>query len=101
MLDSNALRPTLYEATSASHSVGYDDSCSLIITTQRNSTGTRLADAFARFRGGCELENPEHDQLGKESLDEERPDHPARVAEGDPVVIGLLGRLSRGKHASE
>ncbi|KAF9728479.1 hypothetical protein PMIN01_13612 [Paraphaeosphaeria minitans] len=42
MPDSNASRPTLYEATDASHLVGYG-----------------LVDAFARFRGGCELENPE------------------------------------------
>jgi hypothetical protein len=101
MPDSNASRPTLYEATHPSHSVGYGDNCSLIVTSQRNPTSTGLVDAFAGFRGGCELENPEHDQFRGESLDEGRPDHPARVAEGDLAMIGLLGGVSRGKHASE
>ncbi|KAF9728426.1 hypothetical protein PMIN04_012940 [Paraphaeosphaeria minitans] len=59
MPDSNASRPTLYEATDASHLVGYGDEWSLIVTSQRNPTSMGLVDAFARFRGGCELENPE------------------------------------------
>jgi hypothetical protein len=102
ILDSNASRPTLYEATGASHSVGYGDSCSLIVTTQRNSPGTGLVDAFAGFLGGSELKNLEHNQFGGKLLDEERPHHPrhpARVAEGDLAIVGLLGGISRGKHA--
>jgi hypothetical protein len=101
MPDSNASQPTLDEATNASPSVGYDESCSLIVTSQRNPTGTGLVDAFAGFHGRHELENPEYDQLGEESLDKGRPNHPVRVVEGDPAMIGLLGRVSRGKYASE
>jgi hypothetical protein len=99
--DSNASQPTLYEATNASPLVDYDESCSMMVTSQRNPTGTGLVGAFAGFRGGCELENPEHVQLGEELLDEGRLNHPVRVAERDPAMIGLLGRVSRGKHASE
>jgi hypothetical protein len=100
MLDSNASLPTLYEATGASHSVGYGDSCSLIVTNRRNSTSIGL-DAFAGFLGENELKNLEHDQFGGKLLDEERPHHPARVAEGDLDIVGPLGGISRGKHARE
>jgi hypothetical protein len=101
MLGSNASLPTLYEATGASHSVGYSDSCSLIVTNQQDSTGTGLVDAFARFLSESELKNPEHNQFGGKLLDEERPHYPARVAEEDLVMVGLLGGISRGKHARE
>jgi hypothetical protein len=101
MLDSNASLPTLYEATGASHSVGYGDSCSLIVTNQRNSTSTGLVDAFVGFRGASESENLEHDQFGGQSLDEKRPGQPLRVTEGDLAMIKLFRGTSRGKHASE
>ncbi|KAF1354273.1 hypothetical protein EJ07DRAFT_158669 [Lizonia empirigonia] len=94
MLDSNASLPTLYEATGASHSVGYGDSCSLIVTNQRNSTSTGL-DAFAGFLGESELKNPEHDQFSGKLLNEERPHYPARVAEGDLAIVRPLGGISR------
>ncbi|KAF1346339.1 hypothetical protein EJ07DRAFT_160546 [Lizonia empirigonia] len=95
ILDSNASLPTLYETTGASHWVGYSDSCSLIVTNQRNSTSTGLVDAFAGFLGESELKNPEHDQFGGKLLDEERPHHPTRVTEGDLAMVGLLGGISR------
>jgi hypothetical protein len=101
MLGSNASLPTLYEATGASHSVGYSDSCSLIVTNQRNSTSTGLVDAFAGFLGESELKNPEHDQFGGKLLDEERPHYPTHIAEGDLAMVRLLGGISQGKHARE
>ncbi|KAF9692714.1 hypothetical protein EKO04_009147 [Ascochyta lentis] len=94
MLDSNASLPTLYEATDASHSVGYGDGCSLVVTNQQNSTSTGL-DAFAGFLSESELKNPEHGQFSGKLLDEERPHHPARVAEGDLAIVGPLSGISR------
>jgi hypothetical protein len=87
--------------TDASHSICYGNTCSLIYTSQQNLTSTGLVDAFAEFRGASESENPERDQFGGQSLDEGRPDHPVRVAEGDLAMIRLLRGTSRGKHASE
>ncbi|KAF2685729.1 hypothetical protein K458DRAFT_16668 [Lentithecium fluviatile CBS 122367] len=76
MSGSNASLP-LYEASEA-YPVGYG-----------------LVDPFAGFHGASELENPEHDQFGGESLDEGRPDNPPRVVEGDLAMIELLGGISR------
>jgi hypothetical protein len=101
MLDSNASLPTLYEATGASHSVGYSDSCSLIVTNERNSTSTGLVDAFAGCLGESELKNPEHDQFSGKLLDEEQLHYPTRVAEEDLAMVGLLDVISRGKHTRE
>ncbi|KAF2690377.1 hypothetical protein K458DRAFT_383484 [Lentithecium fluviatile CBS 122367] len=77
MQGSNASLPTLYEASEASRSVG-----------------DGLIDPSAGFQRASGLESTEH-QFGRESLDEERPDHPPRVAEGDLAMIELLGGISR------
>ncbi|KAF1963877.1 hypothetical protein BU23DRAFT_138659, partial [Bimuria novae-zelandiae CBS 107.79] len=95
MPGSNASLPTLHEASEASHSAGYGNTYSMIVTSQQNLTGTGLVDAFARFHGASGLESPEHDQFGGESLDEGGADHPTRVTEGDLAMIGLLGGISQ------
>jgi hypothetical protein len=99
--DSNASLPTLYEPTDASYSIDSSNTYSLIVTSQQNLTSIGILNAFAGFPDASELENPEHDQFGGESLDEEWPDHPARVAEEDLTMRGLLGEISQGKHAKE
>jgi hypothetical protein len=96
--DWNASLPTLYETADASYSIDSSNTYSLIVTSQQNLTSIGLLNAFAGFPDASELKNPERDQFGRESLGDEWSDHPARVAEGDLAMTGLLGGISQGKH---
>jgi hypothetical protein len=98
---SNASLPTLYEPIDASYSIDSSNTYSLIVASQQNLTSIGLLNAFAGFPDVSELENPEHDHFGGESLDERLPNHPARVAEEDLAMRGLLSGISQGKHAKE
>ncbi|ORX99127.1 hypothetical protein BCR34DRAFT_592999 [Clohesyomyces aquaticus] len=89
--DSNASLLTLSKAD-ASHSAGYGNTRSLIVTSQQNLTTAGLIDRFARFRGVSELEN---DLFRGELLHKERPNHPAGVAEGDLAITRLFSGISQ------